>query len=208
MSALRDHLIGLLADRRSEEARAFFQWLLQYVDRRVSLVGRRFVPDLLLRSDLEEVVSEVVTTLIDGGLARFRGETMPELVGYVRTIADRSVGHRARRRINERAALIDGGAEAARDWCVRLADPEQAARLVPDCPLTEDDERYLFELLRAGSKVELARSQGVSRAAVTQRVRRIEARIAALAPRDRAAARAWLEHAARQVLEEEPPVAR
>lgn len=191
----------LLADRRSPEARAFFGWLLGYVERRVTTVGRRFTPDLLHSSDLEEITSETLVQLIGGTLARFRGGSMGELVAYVRTVADRAVCHRVRRRLQERRTLQDRGAELAIEWVARLQDPDQAVRLVPDCPLPQADMDYLSALFVAGSKVEFARRNNVSRAAVTQRVQRIQARISALGPLERAATEAWMEQAARQALE-------
>lgn len=201
MSAFRDELSLLLADRHSPEARAFFAWLLRYVERRVTTVGSRLYPDLVQPSELEEITAETMVQLVGGSLARFRGESMNELVAYVRVIADRAVCHKVRRRLLERRTLENRGAELAASWTGRLDDSADLVRQVPDCPLQSSDMDYLTALLRAGSKGELARRQGVSRAAVTQRVQRIQARIDALAPRDRAAAEAWLEHAARQVID-------
>lgn len=201
MSAFREQLALLLADRHSPEARAFFTWLLQYVERRVNTLGARLYPDLLHSSELEETAAEAMVQLVGGSLARFRGESMNELVAFVRTVADRAVCHRVRRRLLERRTLEDRGEELAWSWAGRMQDPAEAIRRVEDCPLPQQDMDYLFELLRAGSKGELARRQGVSRAAVTQRVQRIQARIQAMGPRDRATAEAWLEQAARHVLE-------
>ncbi len=206
MADFRDQLALLLADRHSAEARAFFTWLLKYVERRVGTVGSRLYPDLLNTSELEEIAAEAMVQLVGGSLARFRGESMNELVAYVRTVADRAVCHRVRRRLLERRTLDERGVELTQSWSGHLLDPLEAIRQVPDCPLPQADGDYLVELLRAGSKGELARRQGVSRAAVTQRVQRIQARIQALAPRERAAAEAWLEHSARRVLEAESPV--
>jgi len=205
MNPFKDELAILVADRHSAEARAFFTWLLRYVERRVGTVGGRLYPDLLHPSELEETSAEVLVQLVSGGLARFRGESMNELVAYVRTIADRAVCHRVRRRLLERRTLDERGVDLTFSWSARILDPFEAIRQVPDCPLPQTDMDYLVELLRAGTKGELARRQGVSRAAVTQRVQRIQARIRALAPMERAAAEAWLEHSARQVLEAESP---
>lgn len=204
MSDFRDQLLVLLADRHSAEARAFFTWLLKYVERRVGSVGSRLYSDLLHPSELEEVTAEAMVQLVGGSLARFRGESMNELVAYVRVVADRAVCHRVRRRLLERRTLDERGEELSYAWSARLLDPFDAIRQIPDCPLDSKDMGYLVELLQAGSKGELARRQGVSRAAVTQRVQRIQARIQALGPRERAAAEAWLQHSARQVLECEP----
>lgn len=199
MSALRVQLQFLLADRHSPEAKAFFAWLMPLVDRRVSSVGHKYTPDLLHPCEIEELVGEVMVQLVGGSLAQFRGETINELVAFVRTVSDRTVCRRVRRRLLERKALDEGGPDLLPGWMP--PDPDAIGRRVPDSPLSEADTGYLVDLLRAGSKGELARRQGVSRAAVTQRVQRIQARIQSMAPRERAAAEAWLQEAARQVID-------
>ncbi len=201
MTPFREQLVILLADRHSPEARAFFTWLLRYVERRVGAVGARLYADLLQHSELEEITAEVMVQLVGGSLARFRGESMNELVAYVRVVADRGVCHRVRRRLLERRTLEARGEELVYAWSGRVDDPAEIVRHVPDCTMASSDMDYLVALLQAGSKVELARRQGVSRAAVTQRVQRIQARIEAMEPRERAAAEAWLEHTARQVID-------
>ena len=198
MSAFRDHLTALLSNRHSAEARAFFGWLIRVVGGRVSTVGRRFTPDLLHPAELEEVTGEVMLQLVGTSLSKFRGETEAEMMAFVRVISDRAVCRRVRRRLAERRAM-EGG--EPKSWMGHVSTPEEIVRTVPDCPLNEVDQAYLRQLIEAGSKVELARCHNVSRAAVTQRVQRIQARIAALAPRDRAAVEAWLEQTAREVLE-------
>lgn len=203
MSALRDQLRLALADRHAPESRALFGWLMARVANRVEAAGRRFTPDLLHPVELEEISSEVMVQLIAGGLARFNGDELPSLLAYVRTIADRTLSRRVRQRLHERAALAARGVEAAEDWQGRFPEPEAQIQAVPVCPLAEADMLYLMELLRAGSRIELARRQGVSRAAVTQRVQRIQARISALSPSERGAAEAWMNHAAASVLGEE-----
>ena len=70
--------------------------------------------------------------------------------------------------------------------------------MVPDCPLSAADGQYLEGLLQAGSQAAYAEASGVSRAAVTQRLQRIRARIAKLEPATRGDAREWLEDVARQ----------
>lgn len=203
MTALREQLRLALADRHAPESRALFGWLLARVVNRVEAAGRRFTPDLLHPHELEEVSSEVMVQLIAGGLARFNGDELPSLLAYVRTISDRTLCRRVRQRLHERAALAARGAEAAEDWQGRFPNPDAEIGAVPPCPLAEADMDYLLELLRAGSRIELARRQGVSRAVVTQRVQRIQARISALSPAERGAAEAWMSHAAASVLSDE-----
>ncbi|MFT4627405.1 MAG: DNA-directed RNA polymerase specialized sigma24 family protein [Myxococcota bacterium] len=199
---LQRRLRLLLADRRSAEAAALFQTLMRFSHRRVLQVSRR-CGGQLTRSEREELVSEVVLQLVRGGLARFRGESMPELYGFVRTIADRCTWKAIRGRERELklvAGMRDGDIES---WGSIPPKPDQHLELIPDSPLDQKDQDYLCQLLTAGTKAELARRAGVSRAAVTQRVQRIRKRIDELAAMERMAHDVWMRHTARHVLEAE-----
>lgn len=202
MSELRDQIRLLVADRHSPEARALFLTLLKYVDRRVRSVGRIHASDLLSSSELEELVADVMLQLMAGSLAQFRGDSLPELMAYVRTVSDRRVWRIVKRRIRERRTLESMENELHRPWGPRGDSPERLVAMVPDLPLSDNDEDYLRALLRAGSKAALAREQSLSRAAVTQRVQRIRSRISSLSPNDQLAVEAWLQQAAREVLSE------
>lgn len=190
----------LLADRSSPESAALFQLLLKYIHRRVVNVSRT-CGGALGDSQQEEVASEVLLQLMQGALARFRGETMGELYAFVRTIADRSAWRTIRRIERERNLLSGAGAEIVEEWNAPAVRPDKHLELVPDSPLSENDQQYLRDLLEAGSKAELARKAGVSRAAVTQRVQRIRARVAELAPGERMAHEVWMHQAAHRALE-------
>lgn len=198
---LRPQLRLLLCDRHAPEARALFDVLVRYGHRRVALVSRH-CGNALAEAEQEEVVGEVLLQLMQGSLSSFRGETLPELLGFVRTIADRTTWRAIRRRDRERN-LLQADSELAVDWTANLPRPDAHLEVVPHSPLPEADQQYLLELLRAGSKAELARRSGVSRAAVTQRVQRIRARIAELSSMSRMAHDAWLNQAARRTLEAE-----
>ncbi len=199
--ALRKQLRLLLADRRSPEARALFEVLCRYAHRRVAIVSRH-CGGALVESEQEEAVAEVLLQLMQGSLAAFRGETLPELLGFVRTIADRTTWRMIRRRDRERA-LIQGETSLVQDWSATLPRPDTHLETVPSSPLPEADQVYLLKLLQAGSKAELARRAGVSRAAVTQRVQRIRLRVAELPVGARLAHEVWLNQAARRVVETE-----
>jgi DNA-directed RNA polymerase specialized sigma24 family protein len=201
---LRRQLRLLLADRRSPEARALFDVLCRYAHRRVAIVSRH-CGGALVESEQEEAVAETLLQLMQGSLAAFRGETLPELLGFVRTIADRTTWRIIRRRDRERA-LIQGESALVEDWSASLPRPDAHVETVPASPLPEPDQAYLLELLQAGSKAELARRAGVSRAAVTQRVQRIRTRIAELPAMARLAHEVWLNQAARHVVETERPL--
>lgn len=199
---IRRQLRLLLADRRSPEARALFEVLTRYAHKRVAMVSRH-CGGALSEAEQEEAVGEVLLQLMQGSLAAFRGDSLPELLGFVRTIADRTTWRVVRRRDRERA-LIHADAELVEDWNAAMPRPDAHLETVPDSPLPEADQAYLVDLLRAGSKAELARRAGVSRAAVTQRVQRIRGRIDELAPHARMAHEVWLSQAARRAIEDAP----
>ena len=194
----------LLANRRSPEARALFELLTRYGHRRVARISRHAASPLS-QSEQEEVVGEVLLQLLQGSLAAFRGETIPELLGFVRTIADRTTWRSIRRRDRERAMLQSEAVDIVEDWNGRMPAPDAHSERVAESPLTELDQDYLVQLLQAGSKAELARRAGVSRAAVTQRVQRIRFRIEELASHDRLQHEVWLTQTARRVVVEELP---
>ena len=188
----------LLADRHAPEARELFLRLARYVHGRVQhrCCGR--YQGVLGSAEQEELVAEVLTTLISGALARFEGDSVPSLLAFVRTITDRTVGHAARARIKERDTLDGDAAPAVEGWSSTLPHPEGSVVVIPQSPFSEQDRAYLEELFCAGSKAEYARLHGVSRAAVTQRVQRIQVRIARMSTGERQRAEAWLENLARR----------
>lgn len=199
---LRRRLRLLVADRHSAEAAALFHLLMRYVHKRVINVSRT-CGNALQQSEQEEVVADVLLQLMQGSLASFRGESVPELLGFVRTIADRTTWRKVRRKEREQQALTGVGSEVIVDWTSTPPSPDRHLETVPDSPLSDNDQGYLLDLLRAGSKAELARRAGVSRAAVTQRVQRIRSRVAELAPQARMAHDVWLRQSARGVLEDQ-----
>jgi DNA-directed RNA polymerase specialized sigma24 family protein len=197
---LREQVRGLAANRHSPEAKALFMRLAEFIERRSGHLIHHRYSDLLSPAEHEELVGEVLLELMAGALATFRGDSEGELYAFVRSIADRCVWRRAQRRLRERRAVeSEETASLVAAWNSTMAAPERAAEPGgPDCPFTERDAAWLRELLTAGSRAELARRHGVSRAAVTQRVQRIRARIEQMAPRDQARAESWLQQAARE----------
>lgn len=198
---LRPQLRMLLTDRHSGAARELFASLVGYTERRVAIVSRH-CGNTLAESERDEVVGEVLLQLMSGSLASFRGETLPELLGFVRTIADRTTWRAIRRRDRERS-LLQADGDLVEEWNASLPRPDAHIEVAPQSPLPESDQRYLLELLKAGSKAELARRAGVSRAAVTQRVQRIRNRVAELPAGERMAHEVWLQLAARRTVETE-----
>lgn len=200
MSDFSHQLELLQSNRHSAEARALYTTLAGYIHRRVEHMRIQRYPDLLSQARAEELVAEILYQLMSGGLARFHGDSLPQLLGYVRTISDRTVWRAARRTREERDALDGPAGEAVRSWSRPTRPPDEAVRMVQHTKMREADRRYLEQLLRHGSKAELARQLGVSRAAVTQRVHRIQERIASLSRGEQEAVRSWLEVAAHRAL--------
>jgi len=200
MSDFQSQLRLLLSDRHNPEARAFYETLLRFAGERVRAVWAARYHNVLGQAELDEVVSEVGLQLVMGALSRFRGETLAELLAYVRTISDRSLGLCARRRLRERDLLQGVDSDCIRDWHGTIPGTEHAVENVPDCPLPEKDQAYLLSLLSAGSKAEYARLNNQSRAAVTRMVQRIQSRIDTLGSSDRDAVDVWMHHAAREAL--------
>lgn len=199
---VRKHLRLLLANRRSVEARELFELITRYTHRRVGNVNRH-CGVALSPSEQEEVVADALLQLLQGSLATFRGKTVPELLGFVRTIADRTTWRTIRRRDRERALLQTEATSLVEEWNARLPAPDVFGERDMDSPLSDADQQYLEKLLRAGSKAELARRAGVSRAAVTQRVQRIRGRVSELSANLRMQHEVWLSQAARRVVAEE-----
>lgn len=204
MNDLQLQLRSLLANRHGPETRAFYEQLLGYIDRRARLTWRSCYRDLISEAEVEEAVAEVLKRLMCGALVRFRGESLGELFGFVRTITDRCIWRLAQKRLRERNVLEGDGQEHAEDWFGTVRGPAELVEHVPDVPLSDTDQAFLVALLEAESKVEYSRRNGVSRAAVTQRVQRIRRRISQLEPRDQGAVDAWLRVQARRHLAATP----
>ena len=203
MPEFRQQLELLLADRHSPEGRALGEVLLKYVQRRVQMVARKGFPTTFTFSELEEIIAEVMLHLLKGSLAQFRGNSLPELLGFVRTVSDRCVWRAARRNDRERAVVQAGSQEIVDKYASQQPISQNRVEVRADSPLDAEDQDYLRQLLSAGSKAEHARRRGVSRAAVTQRIKRIRVRVEALPVDDRTTHSVWMRQAARQILDEE-----
>jgi DNA-directed RNA polymerase specialized sigma24 family protein len=202
MSDFRDNLRRILANRHGPEAGALFHKLLEQTHRRVRWLSSHRCHGLFSESEQEEIIGDVMYQLMEGGLVRFRGETPAELHAFVRTIADRTTWRAADRRIREREIVERVHIEMDARWTSRTSStPDRFVDWVAESPLSEKDRTYLRALIQAGSKAELARRDGISRAAVTQRVQRIRDRIAALEPGDRASHEGWMLREASQALD-------
>jgi DNA-directed RNA polymerase specialized sigma24 family protein len=197
---------ALLCDRHSPETAALFEVLSRFTHRRVVSVGRACHAQLTA-ADEEELVGDVLLALLQGALAGFRGDTLPELFAFVRTITDRTTWRCIRRRDRARRASAAAVHEEPALLVAPIPAPDAQWEREVDSPLAAVDQAYLLALLRAGSKAELARTAGVSRAAVTQRVQRILQRVAALSMVDRMAHEVWMTQQAAVALDADPELA-
>ena len=190
-NAFSDALRALQTEPSRPEAIRLYRRLEAFVTGRVYRMGRYRYGDLLSESTLEELISEVLYQLLSGALRQFRGTSLAEVLGFARTIADRTLWRAARRRIRERETLSEHEDDILQ-WSVGSPRPDQIIIAIPQSPLCDTDTGYLLSLLEAGSQATLARTLGVSRAAVTQRVQRIQQRIAQLTPAQQDVAKSWL----------------
>lgn len=197
----RQGMRRILADRHGPEAAALYQTLLTVVHRRVVGQARTRWGGVLGEPDHEEILGEVLFQLMQGGLARFRGDTLPELLAFVRTMTDRITWRVVERRLRERDAVRDMVNGTVPAWRPDTVTQPDVTDVIVESPLPEADRVYLDALIMAGSRAELARTLNVSRAAVTQRIQRIRDRVAALPTDQRATHEAWLRRRASEALD-------
>lgn len=195
--ALRSQIRHLCADRRDAASNALFEAIAAHAHRRILGLARR--TGALSDAEVEEVVGEVLLQLMRGSLAGFRGDTVPELLAFLRTVADR-VAWRALRRARRATQIACMVYDEPDRVFGQIPAPDRGVERLHASPLGDADRVYLEALLQAGSKAEHARRNGVSRAAVTQRVQRIQERVLALADGDRARHDAWLHQAAHEAI--------
>lgn len=159
----------------------------RYVRQAAARCGDRVGP-----ADVDDIVSDVLLTLLRGGLECFRGESEPQFRAYLRVISQRATWALATRRSRERSVAE----ELVASTTAMSAPP---AEVEFDCrtPLGREDRIYLQALMRAGSRAELAREKGVSRAAVSQRLQRIDRRVGRAPQRSQEAHEGWLRVQAR-----------
>jgi len=203
LSEIQQHIRQLLVHRHSPEALELYTLIMKYAHRRIIHVTRGSTADKMTVAEVEDLVSDVMLQLINGSLAQFRGNTIPELLGFVRTITDRRVWRDRTKRIKSYEMLRT--LKADREQRPRHADTllEIHYDFNVDTPLSADDKTYLTALIEAGSKAEYARRHSLSRAAVTQRVKRIVRRIETFTENEQMAVQSWMQKVARTAITHE-----
>lgn len=146
--------------------------------------------DLLDPQEAEEASAEAVREVVGTALHGFRGGSAAELYGFVRTVASRTVGRAARRKVKERDGLYSLHASEPDRGSPRIDGP--TLRATGPLPISDADRDYLAELIAAGgNKAALARGRGVGRSAVTKMVQRILVRLDDLEEDDRQRVGDW-----------------
>jgi hypothetical protein len=204
MSEIQKQIRHLTINRHTPEALELYTLIMRYSHKRILYVTKSIGSDRITGAEIEDLVSEVMLQLINGSLVQFRGQTVPELIAFVRTVTDRRIWRNRTKRIKNQEMLKRVRTDAEDTLGTKHVAPDAMVEFEPETRLSEEDERYLIALLRAGSKAEYARQQQLSRAAVTQRVKRIIKRIEALTQADQLAVESWLHRMARSALNEVP----
>lgn len=202
MADIQEQIRHLTINRHTPEALELYTLIMRYTHKRILYVTKSIGTDRISAAEIEDLVSEVMLQLINGSLVQFRGQTVPELIAFVRTVTDRRIWRNRTKRIKNQEMLKRVRTDAEDTLGTKNVAPDSLVEFEPETRLSEEDERYLIALLRAGSKAEYARQQQQSRAAVTQRVKRIIKRIEALTQADQLAVESWLQRMARSALNE------
>ena len=157
-------------------------------------IGRRALRSFRLSaSDSEDILSETLTTLYAGALARFRGDTVPELVVFVKTIVRNRaidfVKHRNRWTPAE-GSPVEGRDDAvaqlptadAVDTLGRLSDDECVELLRQEVETLKRDDRELYLMKARGMKEreiaeQLGRPPGTVASQIARLLDRLRARL-------------------------------
>lgn len=206
MSQVQQHIRQLLVHRHSAEAMELYTLIMKYTHKRVLHVTSGSTAYKMTKAEVEDLVSDVMLQLINGSLAQFRGESIPELLGFVRTVTDRRVWRDRTKRIKGYEMLRTLKADRQQQVKHTTMGCDPLYDFEVETPLSPEDKGYLTELIEAGSKAEFARRNELSRAAVTQRVKRIVRRIETFTEQEQMAVQSWMQRAARTALANEPIV--
>jgi hypothetical protein len=191
-ASLQDDIAAILSGAQTAPSRALCVLIVEVIRKRSHYRSCCRYRDLISTDDLEDLNSEIMLVLLNGTLQAFRGRSQGELICFLRTIVDRHLWRLAQRRIRERELLNTETKALVESWSGTFMTPDQALVAIPESPLPEADTSYLLGLIQAGSQAAYARQQAVSRAAVTQRIKRIRKRVQALGEADQTTVHAWM----------------
>jgi RNA polymerase sigma factor (sigma-70 family) len=118
-------------------------------------IGRRALRGFRLpAADAEDVLAEALTALYSGGLAQFRGETVAELIGFLKAV----VRHRALDRLKRQRRWTSSDAASQRHAAV---DPSDVAASVADDECVEFLRQAVQNLARSERELYLMKAQGL-----------------------------------------------
>ena len=123
---------------------------MKYAHRRVIHVTSGSTADRMTAAEVEDLVSDVMLQLINGSLAQFRGDSIPELLGFIRTVTDRRVWRDRTKRIKSHEMMRSLKAERERHPKHTPMVQEERYDFDADTPLSDEDQTYLTGLIEAG----------------------------------------------------------
>ena len=147
-------------------------------------IGRRALRSFRLpEADADDILSDALVTLYAGGLARFRGETIPELVGFLKAIVrNRAIDvlkERARRgesQLDDAASRV-AGAETL-DAVGGVADAQCLEFLRQEVEKLKREDRELYLMKARGLKErEIAEQTGRPPGTVASQISRLLERL-------------------------------
>ena len=150
---MRDDLLDLVARCRAGDSDAWRSLLPTYQE-----IGRRTLRSFRLSVvDVEDVLADALTSLYSGGLARFRGDTVAEVIGFVSAVVRNRaldlVKHRGRFAVTDpttpayATAVAPLGGPAPGDLANELAEDQcvEFLRRELEGLRREDRELYLMK---------------------------------------------------------------
>jgi RNA polymerase sigma factor (sigma-70 family) len=154
-------------------------------------IGRRTLRSFRLSAvDVDEILADALTALYAGGLARFRGDTVAEAVGFLRTV----VRNRALDLVKERArwtvtdptapayvaAVAPVGGPVPGDFTEELADDECVEFLRAELGALKREDRELYLMKARGLRErEIAEQTGRPAGTVASQIARLLERLRA-----------------------------
>lgn len=132
---------------------------------------------------MDDILSDVLATLYAGGLARFRGETIPELVGFLKAIVRNRAIDFVKERIKRGASQIDESTTQvvesdAPDISGGVADAECLEFLRQEIEKLKREDRELYLMKARGLKErEIAEQTGRPPGTVASQIARLLERL-------------------------------
>jgi RNA polymerase sigma factor (sigma-70 family) len=178
-------LLDLVRSCRSGDADAWRALLPSF-----EAIGRRALRSFRLHAaDSDDILADALTSLYAGGLSQFRGDTVAELVGFLRTV----VRNRALDFVKERNRWSSGGSSdqtfdaggvvsgpTVIDFVDGVADDECLAFLRQEVGKLKREERELYLMKAHGLKErEIAEQTGRPAGTVASQIARLLERLRA-----------------------------